>query len=87
MTQTHIDQLLIPTGKRITQKGALLAYFRTHGSLTRRDAALYCGIYELSSRIGELEKDGHAIARTRESVETRFGGKSTVTRYWYQGEL
>ena len=69
-----------------TQKGRLLTYAMWQGAIgfTRFDALMECGIFELASRIGELERDGHRFARSKQKVNTAYGGQVTVTRYAYQ---
>lgn len=59
----------------------LLAADTVHDGFTRADAAKEAGCYELASRIGELEAEGVVFGRTRERVQTRYGGNTTVVRY------
>ena len=64
----------------MTQREAVRKYLETHGSITRRQAAVHLGIYELASRIGELEDEGWEIPRSRKTVKTRYG-KTGITIY------
>ena len=47
-------------------KAEVLRLLQTHREgICRKDAALWAEVYELSSRIGELESDGWVISRGR----------------------
>ena len=72
--------------KASTQKERLLTYAQWQGQIgfTRFDALAECGIFELASRIGELEREGHSFERSKQRVGTRYGGFVTVTRYAYK---
>jgi hypothetical protein len=73
----------------MTQRERLLRYaiWRGQQGFTRLDAVREVGIFELASRIGELEKTGHRFNRQRETVITRFGGNVSVTRYFITAEF
>ena len=58
-----------------------LAVERQSEGFTRADAAIEVGCYELASRIGELEAEGVVFKKQNERVTTRYGGRTTVTRY------
>lgn len=64
-----------------TQRERVLDYLKTEGSITRLQAAMDIGCFELSSRIGELEALGHKIKRTRITVLNRYGDKCSVAKY------
>lgn len=49
--------------------------------VTRSDAVLMVGCHELSSRIGELERDGCKIERRKWSGRNRFGDPVRGVRY------
>jgi len=49
--------------------------------ITRLSAYTDLGIFELSSRIGELEKEGVVIDRRRITVYNRYGEKTNVMEY------
>jgi hypothetical protein len=70
----------------MTQQEAILAHCREYGSITRFGAVMNCGVFELSSRIGELERKGFVFMRAREQHRTRYGRTTTVTRYTYLGK-
>ncbi len=65
----------------MTQKVDVLEHLNTYGSLTRLEAFTELGIAELSSRIGELEKEGFVVPRETIEVFARNGRKCRVTRY------
>ena len=77
----HQSILQLVTTERRGQKQDLLDYLDQHGSVTRFQAALELGIMELSSRIGELEKDGWIVPREWQRGEARNGRKYAVMRY------
>ena len=64
----------------MTQKQEVLKYIRVHGSITRAQAA-NLHIYELSSRIGELEKEGWRFDRRTLTGTNAYGRKWRVTEY------
>ena len=64
-----------------TQKRDIFDYLNRNGSITRMEAFSQLGICELSSRIGELEKNGYVFHRERKSDKARNGRKWTVTQY------
>ena len=72
--------LILKTEKR-GQKQDILDWLNQYGSLTRMDAFEYLGVCELSSRIGELERDGWIIPREPLHGRGRNGRAWTVTKY------
>jgi hypothetical protein len=48
---------------------------------TRSDAAIVIGCYELSSRIGELEKEGVEFQKIVHSARNRYGDPVHYTVY------
>ena len=63
-----------------TQKEEVLEYIRKNGSITRLQAAqLY--IFELSARIGELEKLGYIFNRREIGGTNKYGRKWKGVRY------
>jgi hypothetical protein len=65
----------------MSQKADIIEYLREHGSLTRWEAFTYLGIAELSSRIGELTKEGFEIPRKSIEVTARNGRVAKVMQY------
>ena len=65
----------------MTQKADIISYLREHKSITRWEAFQYLGVAELSSRIGELEKEGFVIPRKDVHVFARNGRKCRVKQY------
>ena len=66
---------------KITQRERVLNYITAYGSITRLDAANAIGCFELASRIGELESEGHRFNRQTECSRNRYGDKVHYTRY------
>lgn len=67
--------------EKTTQKQDILDYLFYHGSITRMEAFDKLGICELSSRIGELEKEGWIISREWLNGKATNGRKWTVMKY------
>lgn len=63
------------------QKADVLNHIRQHGSITRMEAFETLGVCELSSRILELEKDGHEFTRQWQEGRAKNGRKWRVVRY------
>ena len=72
--------LVLKTEKR-GQKQDILDWLNQYGSLTRMQAFDELGIVELSSRIGEIEKDGWTVPREQVRGRGRNGRPYTITRY------
>lgn len=66
---------------RPTQRERVVAYMKAHGSITRLNSCTELFIFELSSRIGELERRGWIFEKTRESVKNIYGETKNFTRY------
>lgn len=64
-----------------TQKQDILDWFRAHKTLTRMQSYTELGVCELSSRIGELERDGHKFHRKNVQGTAKNGRKYTITEY------
>ncbi len=63
-----------------SQREEVIQYIRKNGSITRLEAAqLY--IFELSARIGELEKQGYVFNREEIGGTNRYGRKWKGVRY------
>ncbi len=65
----------------MTQKVEIIEYLKQHGAITRWLAFRDLGVSELSSRIGELEREGFEIPRETVTVEARNGRRVKVTQY------
>ena len=68
----------------MTQKARVLSWLKEGKTLTRLQALTELGIFELSSRIGELQKDGHNIKSESITVQNRWGEKCRVAQYWME---
>ena len=66
----------------MSQRQELWSYLNVHGSITRWQAFRDLGVAELSSRIGEIERErGVKIPRKRIEVMARNGRMCRVTEY------
>ena len=70
-----------------TQKRDLLNYLQRYGAITRLHAMRELGIMELSSRVGELEREGWTIPRQRINVVARNGRIATVMEYYTPDQM
>ena len=68
----------------MTQKERILAHMKQwkRRGITPLDAAHFLGVLKLSTRIGELRKDGIRIEQKMVDVVNRYGETSRVCRYW-----
>ena len=65
----------------MSQRTRLREHLESGKSITRLSALAELGIFELASRVGELEKDGFEIQRERIKVWNRWNEAVTVTKY------
>ena len=67
----------------MTQKEAIAEYLRGGGELTALDGLKYFGTMKLSTRIGELEREGSIpiVHRDWKTVETRYWEPVKVRTY------
>ena len=72
------------TQPKKSQTERLLAWMQVGGYVTRLSAVTDFGIFELSTRIGEIEARGHIVSRQKIKVPTRFGGVVPVMQYWIE---
>lgn len=66
--------------KRMTQAEMVLALLKEK-PITRTDAVVDLGCFELSARIGELERAGHIIHHEKKTGVNRFGVSVRYVRY------
>ena len=71
---------------KMTQGEEILDYLKKHETITRFEAACELHIFELSSRIGELEKKGHVFSKKRCTAKNKNGRKTHFTIYKLEGE-
>jgi len=73
--------------KKQSQKQRVLNYILINGSLDRVVSVFQLGIFELSARICELERDGWKFTKDRKSKAMGDGHMLHYTLYtMYQGE-
>ena len=66
----------------MTQKERILDYIKTNGSINRLKAFTDCAVFELSSNIIELEKDGHEFIKENRRSKNRFGKTVHYVEYF-----
>ena len=77
-----MNQLALQIGNiKRTQKQDVLDYLLAHGKLTRGEAFYELGVAELSSRIGEIERDGWNVPRETITVTARNGKRVSCMQY------
>lgn len=64
-----------------TQAGRLLMHLQSGNTINRLSALIELGIFELSARVIDLEKDSWIIVKKRVQVINRFQEKTSVTEY------
>ena len=65
----------------MSQRTRLREHLESGKSITRLSALTELGIFELSSRIGELESEGFEVDKQRIKVTNRWNESVTVTKY------
>ena len=68
--------------KSVTQCDRVLAYMRTKGSITSKEAMDRLGCERLASRICDLRKRGHCIIKSMEKGRNRYDEPTNYARYW-----
>jgi hypothetical protein len=63
------------------QHNRLLEWLKSGKTITRLEALIELGIFELSARIIDLEEMGYKIPRKTITVRNRFGEKARVKEY------
>jgi len=67
---------------KLSQEGRLLEWFKSGRTITRLEALVELGIFELSSHVIDLEEAGHVVHRKRIKVTNRYGETARVAEYW-----
>lgn len=65
-----------------TQKKRIIEYMKEHGSITPMEAIEHIGCTKLSTRVGELKREGHNIEGKMEKGHSRWGEDCRYMRYW-----
>lgn len=66
---------------KMTQGEEILKYLHEHGKITRLDAACDLHIFELSSRIGELECKGYVFDKESKTGRNKYNRRTRYTVY------
>jgi len=81
MKTTNQEAEMTPKEK-LTQRKRILNYVKTNGFIDRLTALVDCGIFELSARVGEIEKkEGVKFNKKRKKGKSRFGDSYTCVEY------
>jgi len=67
------------------QKDKVIAYVRTYGSITPREAIDTYSITRLAAVIFDLKELGHVFTTTIEKGKNKFGEPCTWAKYTYMG--
>ena len=65
----------------MNQKQLILQYIDDFGSISPMEAFVDLGITKLSTRIGEIIRDGESISKHTEHSKNRYGKRVHYTRY------
>jgi hypothetical protein len=65
----------------MTQRQLIAKYIDDFGAITPMDAFIDLGITKLSTRIGEMIKDGEQISKKTIHAKNRYGKKVHYMRY------
>ena len=66
---------------KITQRERVLQYMEQYGSITRLQAAMDLGCFELASRIGELEDMSYRFNKETVTSKNRYGDTVHYKKY------
>ena len=69
----------------MNQKERVLNYIKEHGSIPRLEAFTELGIFELSSNIVGLEKQGYEFTKVVKTGRNRFNKPFHFTIYFLKG--
>lgn len=67
--------------QKANQHRKIANFLETHGSITPMDAFMELHITKLSTRIGEMIRDGYPVIKTMEQYINADGGISRYMRY------
>ena len=72
--------------KLSSQKERVLAYVRTHGSITHREAEDTYSITRIAAVVFDLKALGHKFRTEDVKAKNKFGEPCTYARYHYEGQ-
>ena len=73
--------------KKANHKTRLIDYLKEYKEITSLEAIRDLGNTRLSATIFTLKDEGYIIATEDVQVPTRWGTKTTVTKYIYKGQV
>lgn len=68
-----------------TQNERIIDYLNRFGSITQLEALRDLGVMRLASRMSDLKRLGYPVVSKREMVLNRYGEKSPIARYSFEG--
>lgn len=70
---------------RPTQNERIIEYINQFGSITQLEALRDLGVMRLASRMSDLKSKGYPVVSKKETVFNRFGEKTPIARYYFEG--
>ena len=64
----------------------ILAYCRAHGSITVREAVIFCGVNSPRKVISEMRRKGYQVYAIREHRNKEDGARVYYNRYYIKKE-
>lgn len=65
-----------------TAYAKILAYCKAHGSITVREAVIFCGVNSPRKAISEMRRKGYEVTATREHRPKADGSRVYYNRYF-----
>jgi len=71
---------------KLSQKDRVIEFIKQTGSVTRIEALTELGIFELSARIVDLEKEGFEFIKTPYTIKNKYGESVRMISYSLEKE-
>jgi hypothetical protein len=65
-----------------TAYAKILAYCKEHGSITVREAVIFCGVNSPRKAISDMRRKGYEVATIREHLPKEDGARVYYNRYY-----
>lgn len=69
-----------------TSYAKILAYCKSHGSITVREAVIFCGVNSPRKAISDLRRKGYEVTTIREHRPKEDGARVYYNRYYIKKE-
>ena len=69
-----------------TAYAKILAYCKAHGSITVREAVIFCGVNSPRKTISDMRRKGYEVATIREHRPKGDGSRVYYNRYYIKKE-